>query len=487
MFFDEVVGSTTLSKAVGEGRIRRLFPKIYTADLTSDAAEIVLANPWRILAKLLPDAVIVDRSAADGGQISNGVLFVAAATTRKRISLPGLEIRVRPGGALEDPLPDSLWAEGLHISSMARTLLDNLVSSRSRQGRVPRTLSLDELEDWLARKALAWGPERTERLRTECHEFATSHPGDHNLANVDRLFDQLRGVEPPRRGAGELFQAFTSGSAWDTRRIELFESVLRSLDNLPDQVPRNFPVNEVLGELPFYESYFSNYIEGTEFTVEEAREIIDTQEPPADRPADGHDILGTYHCVVDPVGRAATSDDADELIGYLRTRHETLLAGRPDKQPGEWKIKPNQVGVYQFVAPKLVEGTLRKGLSALDRLEPGIARALYVMFVISEVHPFSDGNGRVARVMMNAELSAARDARIIIPSVYRNEYISALRRVSTSNGDLAAYLTVMVHAWRWTAAMPWTDRAATEGQLGATNALLDSTDAQNSNVRLTIP
>ena len=35
--------------------------------------------------------------------------------------------------------------------------------------------------------------------------------------------------------------------------------------------------------------------------------------------------------------------------------------------------------------------------------------------------------------------------------------------------------------------MPWTDRAATEGQLDATNALLDSTDAQNSNLRLTLP
>ena len=487
VFFDDMAGSTTLSKAVGEGRIRRLAPKIYTTDMASEPAEIVRANPWRILAKLLPAAVIVDRSAAEGGRISNGTLFVAAETQRQRVSLPGLEIRIRPGHAIDTPIADSVWPEGLRMASAARTLLDNLVSTRGRRGYVPRTLSRAELEDWLAGKAIAWGPERTERLRAECHELAETFRGDHDVEIVDALFDQLQGLEPPRRDAGETFTAFTAGAAWDERRIKLFESVGDALMSLPDGVPRHLPVSDALGELPFYESYFSNYIEGTEFTIEEARTIIETQVPPADRPEDGHDILGSYHCVVDPVGRAATSTDADELISCLQARHQTILVGRADKTPGEWKSKPNQVGVYQFVAPQLVEGTLRKGLAGLERFDPGIARALYVMLVVSEVHPFTDGNGRVARVMMNAELSAVGDARIVIPSVYRNEYISALRRVSTSDGDIDAYVAVMVHAWRWTAAMPWTDRAATEGQLDATNALLDSTDAQNNNVRLTLP
>ena len=54
--------------------------------------------------------------------------------------------------------------------------------------------------------------------------------------------------------------------------------------------------------------------------------------------------------------------------------------------------------------------------------------------MILEVHPFTDGNGRVARVMMNAELSAANLARIVIPSVYRREYLGGIRRVSQSDG-----------------------------------------------------
>jgi Fic/DOC family protein len=44
-------------------------------------------------------------------------------------------------------------------------------------------------------------------------------------------------------------------------------------------------------------------------------------------------------------------------------------------------------------------------------LDTALERAVYTMFHISEVHPFDDGNGRVARVMMNAELVAGRQAR----------------------------------------------------------------------------
>jgi hypothetical protein len=39
-------------------------------------------------------------------------------------------------------------------------------------------------------------------------------------------------------------------------------------------------------------------------------------------------------------------------------------------------------------------------------LDHPFKRAAFMLFLISEVHPFIDGNGRVARVMMNAELVA---------------------------------------------------------------------------------
>ena len=486
LFFDDVASRTTLSKAVRDGRIRRLAPRIYSADRTSAPSEIIGAN-WSLLCgRLLPGAVVVDRSAANPASVaSDGILTVAADTDRNAVKLPGLEIRIRPGTPHESDLP---WTHGLLMSSPARTLVDNLELSRSRGGRPSRTLTMTELEDWVARKHIAWGPERTDRLRVEARDLAATTGRAHHLDTINALFDQLAGVEPVRPGAGQLFRAVTTGQAWDERRIRLFAQAADALSRLsPPAVPDWLPECDPPGDLPFYESYFSNYIEGTTFTVDQARHIVETDTPPAERPADGHDILGTYRCVVDPVGRAATSTDPDELIGHLTTRHQEIMRGRPDKNPGLWKTENNRVGAYDFVDKDLVEGTLHKGLKQIGVLPQGLPRALYVMIVITEVHPFEDGNGRVARVMMNAELSATAAARIVIPSVYRDEYVAGLRRASTTDGDLTAYVRVMTFAWRWSAAMPWDDPTATGGQLIATNALLDPTDAEIQGVRLRLP
>ena len=488
MFFQDVASRPMLSRAVREDRIRRLAPNVYTADLVSRPEEVVVANRWPILARVLPGAVIADRSAAEDGRIVSGQLFVVSDLPRRLVRLPGLEIQVRPGGPIEAPVPDLLWADGLRMSSPARTLLDNLAESRSRGGRAARTLNLAELEDWLVRKALAWGPDRLERLRLDAVSLAEALGAAHQIPAVERLFDQVSGRSPLRPQAGLLLAAFARGRAWDERRVAMFDSAARQAARLdPGLVPEWLPPPESVGELPFYESYFSNFIEGTEFTVDEARRIVDAQQPPAARPADGHDILGTYRCVSDPIGRSATSDDPDELVGFLIDRHRTILAGRPDQTPGSWKTEANRVGAYDFVAPELVEGTLRKGLALLSGIPPGIGRALFMMFVVAEVHPFRDGNGRVARVMMNAELSAVNASRIVIPSVYRDEYMGGLRRASLNDGDLDGLVRVMAHAWRWTAAMPWADRAATEGQLEATNALQDPITARETGLHLELP
>jgi len=73
----------------------------------------------------------------------------------------------------------------------------------------------------------------------------------------------------------------------------------------------------------------------------------------------------------------------------------------------------------------LVRGTLKEGFERSTTIADPVARALYMMFLVSEVHPFNDGNGRIARVMMNAELVQAGYSKLIIPTVYREDYLLA--------------------------------------------------------------
>jgi hypothetical protein len=74
-----------------------------------------------------------------------------------------------------------------------------------------------------------------------------------------------------------------------------------------------------------------------------------------------------------------------------------------------------------FVAPELVRGTLAEGLRIFKTLRTPFQRAAFLMFVVLEIHPFVDGNGRLARAMMNAELAAAGENRILIVTSYRTD------------------------------------------------------------------
>jgi Fic family protein len=102
------------------------------------------------------------------------------------------------------------------------------------------------------------------------------------------------------------------------------------------------------------------------------------------------------------------------------------------------------------------------------------------------VHPYYDGNGRVARAAMGAQLSAANQSRLIVPIVFRNEYQRALRNLSRG-GRRDLYVRTLAQAWRWTADMPWSDRSAVDGYLVATNALVDSSDVEGCGLRLELP
>ena len=225
---------------------------------------------------------------------------------------------------------------------------------------------------------------------------------------------------------------------------------------------------------------------GTEFEVEEAAAIVFDGVVPEQRTEDAHDVVGTYRIVSDEALMTAPPADGEQLLQVLRSHHATIMELRPDKNPGHFKQQANRVGATVFVSPEETIGTLQAGWERVRSLDDPFARAVAAMFVISEVHPFDDGNGRVSRILMNTELVAAGQARIVVPSVYRLEYLSGLRAM-TANARPDALIAVLSFAQRWTARIDWSSVAAARVDLERTNALLDPAIAEREGLRLLMP
>jgi hypothetical protein len=171
-----------------------------------------------------------------------------------------------------------------------------------------------------------------------------------------------------------------------------------------------------------------------------------------------------------PPWRDRPPHTADDFLFWLRSVNALVMQKRVDKKPGEWKDKPNQAGSTFFVVPELVPGTLREGFSRIEALGHPLARAVMTMFVVTEVHPFTDGNGRTARLAMNCMLSAQKLSRIIIPTVYREDYLLPLKALS-HHREAQPLVAALSRIQRWSGAFEYArPRSGVRDQLGRCNA-----------------
>jgi Fic family protein len=105
-----------------------------------------------------------------------------------------------------------------------------------------------------------------------------------------------------------------------------------------------------------------------------------------------------------------------------------------------------------------------------------------VKYLVAAVHPFDDGNGRLSRIMMNAELDAGGQSRTIIPTVFRDDYIGALRRLDRAN-DPSVLIDALRFANDWSARIDFTNTSTVRAQLEATHAFAE----EGSSERLLLP
>jgi len=439
------VRSSEIARAVRAGKARKIATKIYTDDLKSPMEDIVRRHRLEIAAHFYPGAVISHRSAIEGNVSPGGKLHLtlpgAASPSRE---LPGLEIRIWRGPTAQ---PDDIRTtfgetDELFTASHARALLENMQIARARKEDEPKTLSQEELERWIDRQVRVFGAGWLDQMQTQTTALAPRLGWEREIRKFSALVTALKGQKNRGQLVTEVARARAQGKPYDPERLTLF-SILHARLAAERFVELPRPPAPEFDNRSFWEAYFSNFIEGTKFTVEEARAIVyDPQAAKAlelGRPEDAHDIRETYRLIADPKVSAEIPKDAGRLMELIKRRHARMMASRPAVEPGVFKKMNNEFGSRVFVAPDLVEETLARGWPASRDLPSASSRALYLLLFIAEVHPFNDGNGRISRLCMNAELESAGQARLILPTSLRSDYLAVLEAF-TLRGDPAPYI-----------------------------------------------
>ena len=474
VFVSETAISKAVSAAVARGQLRKLASRLYTRNLDEEPERLVRRNWYYLITSYYPDALITDRTALENQPAPDG--SVCLISDKKRdVALPGLVFRPRKGpGPLESDKP---FIGGARLASPARAWLENMRPSRARGQRVARTLSREEIEGRLDALLRRQGEAALNRLRDEAREIAPQLGLEEEFEAFNELIGTLLGTRDTDVKSA-VSKARAAGQPFDPERIRLFEALFAALrETIPTDRPAPKRTGEANANLSFFEAYFSNFIEGTEFSVEEAEDIVFNGVIPQERPDVAHDVLGTYRIVSDQAEMRKLPSDVDEFLTLLRRRHAAIMEARPDKNPGVFKTMTNRAGNTVFVAPDLVTGTLEKGFAFLQGLGEPFQRAVFMMLLVSEVHPFADGNGRAARIMMNAELVAGGQERIIIPTSYRTDYLGALKALS-NNSHTTPLIRMLDYAQQYTHAIDWRDLDGARRVLEQTGAFAEGEDAK---------
>ncbi|MDE3258792.1 MAG: Fic family protein [Gemmatimonadota bacterium] len=239
-------------------------------------------------------------------------------------------------------------------------------------------------------------------------------------------------------------------------QIDRLKAELDALRPLPSDV-----LGRVEQKLRIESNYHSNAIEGNSLTLGETRSLILHGLTAHGKPMRDHLDIEGHDEAVKAMEDAVNRDESLNEV-FIRNLHEVLLKkpyeidaitldGQPSKRQitiGRYKTQPNNVRtstgeIYYFTAPDQVKPAMSDLIDWYRRAEYDgehpifVAATFHYRFV--RIHPFDDGNGRMARLLMNMILIKHGYTVAIIPIQERNRYISTLEKADKSE-DLSEFI-----------------------------------------------
>ena len=157
----------------------------------------------------------------------------------------------------------------------------------------------------------------------------------------------------------------------------------------------------------------SNSIEGYNVSVEDAIAAVEGEEP-LDAEDEAWEAVTGYRSAMTYVLQLSNDPHFSYATALLRSLHYMMLNYDLTKHPGKWRPGPIHVRndatgeiVYEAPDAELVPDLMEKlalGLNAPDTT-PAMVRAAMSHLNLVMIHPFSDGNGRMARCLQTLVLA----------------------------------------------------------------------------------
>ncbi|MGA3031605.1 MAG: Fic family protein [Candidatus Limnocylindrales bacterium] len=216
------------------------------------------------------------------------------------------------------------------------------------------------------------------------------------------------------------------------QELQVIARIDRVRDALHDQLPEQHRWVGLLRRVMLARAIRgSNSIEGYNVTLDDAVAAV-AGEPPLDAEDEAWRAVVGYRDAMTYVLQLA--DDAHFVYdeNLLRSLHYMMLCHALDKSPGRWR--PGSVFVVDeatheivYTGPDAIEvpdlvHELVEDLRAVDRVPPMVKAAMAHLNLVM-IHPFRDGNGRMARCLQTLVL--AREGIVASPFVSIEEYLGA--------------------------------------------------------------
>lgn len=178
-------------------------------------------------------------------------------------------------------------------------------------------------------------------------------------------------------------------------------------------------------------TYTSNALEGNSLTLTETKILLEDGITVGGKPVTDYYEATGHAKAYDYMLAIARTDDmvfTEEMICKL---HHLFYSGIDSEQAGKYRDHQVFITGTEYVPPTAdeVPALMKKYVAELnnkkDNLHPVLFAALAHRRLV-DIHPFVDGNGRTARLLMNLVLVNKGYQVVSIPPIWRQEYISAL-------------------------------------------------------------